>query len=96
MGRSNGFGAAADELRESRLVWVVWSACDAIAAAARHSRALAAGGRIVRGYLSAPPAVRLRLAALTIAVAIVTHVLLGQFVPPHLAPMWLLSRIPNP
>jgi hypothetical protein len=48
---------------------------------------------IAREVEALPPAVRLRLVMLTIAVAIAAHLLLGLFVPPHVAPLWLRPLI---
>jgi hypothetical protein len=89
MVHSNEFGAAARELRESWLVAWVGSVANVVALAARHSRIVLLWAGLVRDFRSLNPVVRLRLILLTIAVAIVVHVLLGQFVSPHFAPLWL-------
>ena len=70
------------------------SALDTVVVAARHSRIVGKAERTGREVQSLPPAVRLRLVALTIAVAIATHLLLGLFVPPHVAPLWLRLHLP--
>jgi hypothetical protein len=92
MGRHNDFDAAALELRESwPVVWVA-SAANMIASAARHSRIVALVERVVRAFRVLEPAAQWRLILLAIAVALTTHVLLGQYVPPHFAPLWLVPR----
>jgi hypothetical protein len=89
MVHSNDFDAAARELRRSWLVARVGSAANMVALAARHSRILALADHVARAFRSLDPVARLRLILLTIAVAIAAHVLLGQFVSPHVAPLWL-------
>ncbi|PYR64506.1 MAG: hypothetical protein DMF91_00115 [Acidobacteria bacterium] len=89
MPRSDEFVAAAREFRGSRFVVLVRSALDTVVVAARHSRIVAGADRIARDVQAVSPAVRLRLIALTIVVAIAAHLLLGLFVPPHVAPLWL-------
>lgn len=93
MPRSDDFDAATRELLESRLVaWVV-SAAGVMQTAARHSRAVAAAERVVRDLQSLDPAVRVRLIALTLVIAIAAHLFLGMFVPAHVAPIWLARRV---
>ncbi len=86
MASSNDFGAAARELRESRLVVLLRSATDAIVLSARHSRIVAGAGRVARDWRSLSAVARLRVIALTIAVAAAAHVVLEMLVPRHLAP----------
>ena len=93
MPRSDDFVTAAREFRESRVVALVRSALDAVVVATRHSRIVMSADRIARDVQALPPAVRLRLVALTIAVAIAAHLLLGLFVPSHVAPLWLRPRV---
>ena len=93
MPQSDDFVAAAREFRESRVVALVRSALDTVVVAARHSRIVMSADRIAREVEALPPAVRLRLVMLTIAVAIAAHLLLGLFVPPHVAPLWLRPLI---
>ena len=89
MVRGNDFSAAARELRESWLGASVVSAARVVALAARHSRIIARWNLCVQAFHSLDPMTRLRVTLLTIAVALVAHLLLGQFVPPHVAPLWL-------
>jgi hypothetical protein len=93
MPQSDEFVAAAREIRGSRFVVLVRSALDTVVVAARHSRIVMTADRIAREVETLPPAVRLRLVMLTIAVAIAAHLLLGLFVPPHVAPLWLRPLI---
>ena len=93
MPHSDDFVAAAREFRESRVVALARSALDTVVVAARHSRIVGGADRIAREVQAVPPAVRLRLVMLTIVVAIAAHLLLGLFVPPHVAPLWLRPLI---
>lgn len=63
-----------------------------VALAAPHSRIISLGDRVVQAFRSLDPVARWRLILLTIGVAITAHVLLGQFVSPHVAPLWLAPR----
>jgi len=93
MPHGDDFVAAARELRESRVVALARSALDTIVVATRHSRIVMSADRIAREVQAVSPAVRLRLIALTIVVAIAAHLLLGLFVPPHVAPLWLRPHV---
>ena len=92
MVHDNDFSAAARELRESWLGASVVSAARVVARAACHSRIIARGNRLMQGFHALDPVMQLRMTLLTIAVTVVAHLLLGQFVPPHFAPLWLASR----
>jgi hypothetical protein len=89
MAHSNDFATAARELRESWIVARVGAAASVVALAARHSRIISLGDRVALAFRSLDPAARLRLILNTSADAMAAHLLLGQFVPPHFAPLWL-------
>ena len=88
----NDFSAAARELRESWLAARVGSAANVVALVARHSRIISLGERLVQAFRSLDPMARMRVILLTMAVAVAVHLLLGQFVPPRFAPLWLAPR----
>jgi hypothetical protein len=85
MPRSDDFGAAAHELRESWIAGLLGSAAGVMAIAARHSRIVTTAGGVVRGVRGLPAVERLRVVALAIAVAAAAHVVLETLVPPHCA-----------
>jgi hypothetical protein len=82
----NDFSAAAESIRQSRAWAMMERVARVVRLGARHSRFVAAAGR-VRGAIEAlPRGERRRALALTAAVALAAHALLLGLVPPPLRP----------
>ena len=80
------FSAAAELIRQSRAWAMVEGVARAVRLGARHSRFVAAAGRVRVAIEALPRGERQRALALTAAVALATHALLLGLVPPPLRP----------